>query len=82
LRAHGAIEGCFHRRTGEPDFDARAFAAQRRKKVAERKARFDRLIMPNETAARAETARNGGPSELKLDAIEPLGGVLPAPADE
>src|SRR5208337_3452483 len=56
LRTHGAIEGRFDRRAGEPDLDARAFPAQRGKKVAERKARFDRLVMPDETAARPETA--------------------------
>src|SRR5262245_23982407 len=54
------------------------FAAQGSEKVAKREARFDRLVVPNETAIRSETARNRGPGELKLDAVEPLGGIFSA----
>src|SRR5262249_4225632 len=76
LRTERAIEGCLYGRAVKPDFDAGTFPAQRGEEVAERKARVDLLVMPHETAAGAETARNGRPGELKLNAVQPLGALL------
>ena len=49
---------------------------QRRQKIAEREARFDRFVMPYETAIGAETARDRGPRKLKFHAVEPFGDIL------
>src|ERR1700758_5346233 len=52
------------------------FSAQGREKVAKRETRFDRLVVPNKTAARPEAARNRRPSELKLHVVQSVGGIF------
>ena len=82
LRARRAVEGELERRAGEPHLDAGALARQRREKIGEREARFDRFVMPDETAVGAETARDRRPGDLEFDVVEPLDGALLGVADD
>ena len=77
LVAGGAVEREFHRRAGKPQLDAGALAGQRRQEIAQREARFDRLVVPDEAAIGAEAARDRRPGELEVDAVEPVDEFLP-----